>query len=94
MDGGEYTRSETASVTPTTASAKAAKAVGAAGDSLRPRKAEEKGERAPSSTLKKDEGGGMEFGKLFRMFLIFAIIVGIVIFLGGQVLQISKGGEK
>lgn len=93
MEGSGFARSETAGVTPTTATAKAPGKKGESGDSLRPRKAVEKG-RAVAGKLDVDKGGGLEFGKLFRLFLIFGIVIAIVVFLGGQVLQISKGGEK
>lgn len=93
MDGEQYRRAESAAVTPTTASASSVKA-GEKGDALRPRKTAENTDRKPASKLNEDKGGGLEFGRLFRMFIIFGIIVGIVVFLGGQVLQISKSGEK
>jgi hypothetical protein len=94
MDGEQYQRSESAAVTPTTASASTVSKTGENGDALRPRKAAENTDRKPASKLNEDKGGGLEFGRLFRMFIIFGIIVGIVVFLGGQVLQISKSGEK
>ncbi len=94
MEGEGYARRETAGVTATTATAKAPGKKGESGDSLRPRKAVEKGESTVTRKLDNDKGGGLEFGKLFRLFLIIGIVIAIVIFLGGQVLQISKGGEK
>lgn len=36
----------------------------------------------------------MTFGKLFRIFLIIIILVAIVVFIGGQAMQISKSWEK
>ncbi len=93
MDGQQYSRAETAMVTATTASASSAKPA-EKGDALRPRKAVENTDRKPAGKQLEDKGGGLEFGKLFRMFIIIGIIIAIVVFLGGQVLQISKSGEK
>lgn len=92
MDGGQYMREETATTTSVTASPM--KKNVAAGDSLRPRKTVEETNRKPAGDLKEDKGGGLEFGRLFKFFIILAIIVAILVFLGGQVLQISKSGEK
>lgn len=36
----------------------------------------------------------MTFGKLFRIFLIVIILVAIIVFIGGQAMQISKSWEK
>ena len=91
MDGSEYQRAETAAVSPVAASSATKKEKDK--DSLRPRKAAETGDRKPTATLKEGESGGLDFGRMFRLFLMFGIIVGIIFFLGGQVLQISKGGE-
>lgn len=91
MDGSEYQRAETAAVSPVAASSTNKKDKDT--DSLRPRKVAESADRKPTASHKEGESGGMDFGRIFRMFLIFGIIVGIVIFLGGQVLQISKSGE-
>lgn len=63
------------------------------GDALRPRKAVENTDRKPAQTSMKEDSSGMDFGKMFRIFMIVAIIVAIVIFLGGQILQISKSSE-
>lgn len=93
MDGGQYTRAETAASTSVTASPPKKGNV-AAGDSLRPRKAVENMNRGPASKSKDDKSGGMDFGRLFKIFMIIGLIVGIAVFLGGQVLQISKSGEK
>lgn len=93
MEGDQYQREETKAVAPISATA-TKKASDRGGDSLRPRKAVEKGDRAPAKKRDDDGGGGLEFGKLFRLFLIIGIIIAIVVFLGGQVLQISKSGER
>lgn len=37
---------------------------------------------------------GWSFGKLFRLLLIIVIIIALVLFIGGQVMQITKGMEK
>lgn len=92
MDGAEYRREETAAVAPATAAPSKKKVQ--AGDSLRPRKAVEVTDRKVASTTMEDKGRGFEFGRIFRLFIIFGLIVAIVIFLGGQMLQISKSGEK
>lgn len=63
------------------------------GDALRPRKAVENTDRKPAQASMKEDSSGMDFGKMFRIFMIVAIIVAIVIFLGGQILQISKSSE-
>lgn len=93
MEGDAYQRDETKASAPMTAVA-APKKASERGGALRPRKAVENTDRKPASGNVEDKGGSLEFGKLFRLFLIFAIIVGIVVFLGGQALQISKGGER
>ncbi len=92
MEGDQYQREETKAVAPIAATA-TKKSADRGGDSLRPRKAVEKGDRAPAKK-RDDDSGGLEFGKLFRLFLIIGIVIAIVVFLGGQVLQISKSGEK
>lgn len=92
MDGGEYQREETKASVPMTAAAPV-KRSSEQGSALRPRKAVENTDRKPAQNLE-DKGGSLEFGRLFRMFLMFGIIVAIVVFLGGQVLQISKSGER
>ena len=92
MDGAEYQRPETAAVAPTTAAPM--KKTVQAGDSLRPLKAVEKTDRKPAGSMKDEKGGGLEFGRIFRLFIIIGIIIAIVIFLGGQMLQISKSGDK
>lgn len=92
MEGGEYQRAETSAVAAVSASSM--KAADKSGNSLRPRKAVESDGRKPAAKLEEDKGGGLSFGRIFRMFMIFGIIVAIIIFLGGQVLQISKSGEK
>ncbi len=93
MEGDQYQREETKSVAPMAATA-TKKAADRGGDSLRPRKAVENGDRAPAKRRDDDNGGGLEFGKLFRILLIVGIIVAIAVFLGGQVLQISKSGDR
>lgn len=93
MEGDQYQREETKAVAPISATA-TKKAADRSGNSLRPRKAIENGDRAPAKKRNDDDGGGLEFGKLFRLFLIIGIIIAIVVFLGGQVLQISKSGDR
>ncbi len=93
MEGAEYQREETKASVPLSAAAAPTKKDSERGGSLRPRKAVENTDRKPAQVLE-DKGGGLEFGRLFRMFLMFGIIVGIVVFLGGQVLQISKSGDR
>jgi hypothetical protein len=93
LDGEQYQRAETARSAPVSARAAQQKA-GERGDALRPRKAQENMTRAPAKEGMKDTGGGLEFGKLFRILLMIGIIVAIVVFLGGQVLQISKSGDR
>lgn len=93
MDDSSVEREEKAKVTSVTASKTGAKA-GERGDSLRPRKTVENTDRKPAANLDEGKGGGLEFGRLFRIFLIIVIIVAIAVFLGGQVLQISKSSEQ
>lgn len=93
MEGDEYQREETKTSVPLSAAAPTSKKDSERGSTLRPRKAVENTDRTPAKAME-DRGGGLEFGRLFRMFLIFGIIAGIVVFLGGQVLQISKSGER
>lgn len=64
------------------------------GDALRPRKAVENTDRKPAQAGLKEDSSGMDFGKIFRIFMIIAIIVAIIIFIGGQILQISKSSER
>lgn len=92
MDGGEYQRAETAAVAPLSASS-AKRSARDQGDSLRPRTAVENINRTPAKA-NSDDGGSFSFGRIFRIFLILAVIVAIVVFIGGQVLQISKSGER
>jgi hypothetical protein len=51
--------------------------------------------KAPTRKVAEEEQAQpMTFGKLFRIFLILIIIVAIVVFIGGQAMQISKSWEK
>lgn len=93
MEGDEYQREETKASVPLSAVVPTAKKDSERGSALRPRKAVENTDRKPAKSME-EGGGGLEFGRLFRMFLMFGIIAGIVVFLGGQVLQISKSGER
>jgi hypothetical protein len=63
------------------------------GDNLRPTSSIEKGIRGPAEAKISDDSG-FSFGYLLRWFLIIAIIIAIVVFFGGQLLQISKSQEK
>jgi hypothetical protein len=62
-------------------------------DDLRPAKSKEIPIRKPAST---DDGasGPLTLGFFIRMLLIIAIVIFIVIFMGGQLLQVSKSSEK
>lgn len=93
MDSSSVEPEARAAVTAVTTAKVAAKSADR-GDSLRPRKTVENTNRKPAESLTEDKGGGLEFGRLFRIFLIIVIIVAIVVFLGGQVLQISKSSEQ
>ena len=42
----------------------------------------------------KEEGFEWNFGQYLKFALILAIIIAIVLFIGGQILQISKSMEK
>ena len=61
---------------------------------LRPSKRPYTPPRAPAEAGDTDAGGGFTFGKLIRTLIIVALIMAIVVFFGGQLLQISKSGEK
>lgn len=63
------------------------------GSSLRP-KAITYEARKPATKLDDTEGDGFSFGNLIRWLLIAAIIIALVVVLGGQAVQISKGWEK
>lgn len=52
----------------------------------------EQKQRKPADTDFSSDG--WSFGKLFRILLIIVIIIALVLFIGGQVMQISKGMEK
>lgn len=62
-------------------------------DSLKPRKAKVDVNRAPAQELEQD-GSGFSFGSLLRFLLIGGIIVAIVVFFGGQIIQVTKSWEK
>jgi hypothetical protein len=61
-------------------------------DSLRAKKAIVQETRKPAS--KEDEDKEWTVGGFMRWIIIIAIIVALVVFIGGQALQISKGGEE
>jgi Flp pilus assembly pilin Flp len=64
-----------------------------ASDALKPKKAIENLNRKPAT--KESEGTkGFEFGKMIRLLFIAGLIIAIVVFFGGQLLQISKSREK
>ena len=90
--GGDEMQQE-ARVASAPVSGPTAKRADRTGDALRPRKAVENTDRKPAQAGMKEDSSGMDFGKMFRIFMIVAIIVAIVIFLGGQILQISKSSE-
>ncbi len=52
-----------------------------------------KANRTVASVKKKSHVGGFNFGYLLRYFIIAIIIIAIVIFIGGQILQVSKSME-
>lgn len=63
------------------------------GGSLRPKKAVENVSRGPSQEMKVNEGS-FGFGDFIRYLLIIAVIIAILLFFGGQLLQMSKSWEK
>ena len=50
--------------------------------------------RAPAAKDADVSGDGFGFSMLFKWFLIACILIALVIFVGGQALQISKGGDN
>ena len=60
---------------------------------LRPKSAKENLTRTIASDTT-DDNADYTFGGLFRMLIIILMILAIVVFFGGQILQISKSGEK
>jgi hypothetical protein len=63
------------------------------GDGLRPKKVSVDTSRAPASD--KDTGdSGFSIGNFLRVLIIAGILIAIFILFGGQLLAISKGGEK
>jgi competence protein ComGC len=62
-------------------------------ESLKPKKAIEKGDRAPAKQ-KEMEDKGFSAGELLRILLIVGIVIIILVFFGGQAMQISKSWEK
>ncbi|MCB0377138.1 MAG: hypothetical protein KDD33_01470 [Bdellovibrionales bacterium] len=48
----------------------------------------------PPSAPDIDVGGGFTFGKIVKFLIIIGIIVAIVVFLGGQIVQIRKSWQK
>jgi hypothetical protein len=63
------------------------------GADLRPKKAAVSMNRKPA-TVADDKDSGFSLGKFVRIILIAGIVILIVIFFGGQILQISKSAEK
>lgn len=61
-------------------------------DHLKPPSAVENPPRAPAAAP--DDSGGFTFGAFLRFILIAGIIIAIVILFGGQLLAITKSGEK
>jgi hypothetical protein len=62
-------------------------------DRLKPAKVRVDVSRAPASNGD-DDGGGFTIGGFLRILLIAGILIAIFILFGGQLLAISKGGEK
>jgi hypothetical protein len=62
------------------------------GEGLRPKKTQYEVKRSTAVAGEHEEG--FSIGKLLRFLLIFVIIGTLVLLIGGQVLQISKSGEK
>lgn len=60
---------------------------------LRPKKVAEGPQRAPASKSMGDDDG-FSFGSFIRIILIAGILIAIFILFGGQLLAISKSGEK
>lgn len=93
IDGDDYQRASSVAVAPSSAVDKKNKD-DRAGNSLRPRKAVETPPTKKADKGLKDDSSGLSFGNIFRIFLMGGIIVAILVFLGGQVLQISKSSER
>lgn len=64
-----------------------------AGDNLKAKTAKVDPTRKTAS-VRETEDSGFSLGYLFRIILIAGIIIAIVVFMGGQLLQISKSYEK
>jgi hypothetical protein len=64
------------------------------GSALRPSKRVYTPPRAPAEASDTGNEGGFTFGKLIRTLIIVILIVAIVVFFGGQLMQISRSGEK
>lgn len=62
-------------------------------ENLRPKTSTVTLNRAPAQKSGPDTGG-MSFGQLIKFLFIAALIIAIVIFFGGQAMQISKSREK
>jgi len=60
---------------------------------LKPKRLQFEAKRAPTATMK-ESSTDFSVGGLLRLFLIVAIILALLFFLGGQALQISKSWEK
>src|SRR5690606_35880137 len=50
-------------------------------------------ERKPTDDGPGEEDEGLSFGRLLRLLIMAAIIIAVVVFLGGQILQASKNME-
>ncbi len=61
--------------------------------SLKPKKVAEAPARAPASKMN-DDSAGFSLGGFVRILLIAGILIVIFVVFGGQLLAISKGGEK
>lgn len=63
------------------------------GSGLKPKRSKLELARGPANTKTSDESG-FSFGYLIRILLIVGLLIAIIVFFGGQLLQISKSSEK
>ena len=61
---------------------------------LRPKELNIDPSRGPAAKDKDINSDGFGFSMLFKWFLIACILIALVIFVGGQAMQISKGGDN
>ena len=47
-----------------------------------------------SASVEAEQGDGFSFGAMFRILLIILMILAIIVFFGGQILQIAKSGDE